>query len=56
MRARGMVLALALGVAAMGGTGSAAQGAELAVVKVGTLGLISDAACSKRSAWTRRWI
>ncbi len=43
MRARCMVLGLALGVAAVGGPGAAAQGAELAVVKVGTLGLISDA-------------
>ncbi len=42
MQSRLMILAVALGVAAIGGPGPAAQGAELAVVKVGTLGLISD--------------
>ncbi len=40
---RSMVLAAALGVAAVGGPGPAAHGAEPAVVKVAVLGLVSDA-------------
>ena len=43
MQPRGMVLAVALGVAAMAGLGAVAYGAEPAVVKVGVLGLMSDA-------------
>ncbi len=43
MKTRGMVLAVALAAAVVGAQGAPAYGAEPALVKVGLLGLISDA-------------
>ena len=43
MQPRRMCLMFALAIAATGGSAPAARGAELALVRVGTLGVISDA-------------